>query len=91
MKKLLLGIVIGFTLASALAVPVVLFVKNDTYKHGRGIGYLNGQADAVGFLRKHFQVTNPSKSINEMKDVLFTKAGNVYVLDTNGILTIEIP
>ncbi|MDF3129784.1 hypothetical protein P0Y35_11305 [Kiritimatiellaeota bacterium B1221] len=90
MKKLLLGTVIGFIFASALAVPVVLFVKNDKYKYGRNIGYLNGQAETFVFLRKHFQVTHPSKSISEMEDVLSTKAGNVYVLDVNGTLTIEI-
>lgn len=90
MKKRPLGIVLGFILASALAAPVALFVKNDKYKHGRDVGYLNGQAESFAFLRKHFQVTHPSKSISEMRDVLSSKAGNVYVLDVNGVLTIEI-
>ncbi len=89
MKNLLLGILIGFIVTSALAVPVVLFVKNEKYKHGHSVGYLNGQADTMAFLQKHFQVISPSKSTDEMKDVLDTKSGNVYVLEKNGIQTIE--
>jgi hypothetical protein len=76
--------------ASALAVPVVLFVKNEKFKHGHSVGYLDGQADTIAFLRKHFHVQHTSKRRSEMKDELFTKSGNVYVLETNGVLTIEM-
>lgn len=89
MKRLLIGFVCGFLLASALGVPALLFVKNEKYKHGHDVGYLNGQSDVVAFLQKHFKVQNPSLPRDQWDDVLWTKAGNVYILNLDGKLTIE--
>jgi len=90
MKKLLLGVVVGFMLAGALSASVVILVKNEKYKHGHGVGYLDGQAETIAFLRKHFKVDHISRRTTEMKDVLSTKAGNVFVVETNVVVTIEV-
>lgn len=90
MKRLFIGLVIGSVLASVLASPAVLFVKTAKFNHGRAVGYPDGQCDTVAFLRKHFQVAHLSRRRSEMKAELFTKAGNVHVIETNGVLTIEI-
>ena len=85
---LVIGIIIGFILASAWSLPMVAIMQNK-FRHDYGNGHLNGQADVINFLNKHFWVKSTSQPREEWEDVFSTKAGNVIILKVEEKLTVE--
>lgn len=75
-------------MTSSLAIPIVMFVAKDKYKHGYGVGQLDGQAHVMQFLQKHFQ-RSPHGAPSDPKDELCLKSGNVFVIEKLNNLTIE--
>ena len=86
MKNLIIGFAAGFLLASVLAIPCIRFAMQEKYKHGHGIGMLDGEVEVIGFLNKHFEVRYPPK---QYKDSLIRKPGGVFVVQSGDGLTIQ--
>jgi hypothetical protein len=86
MKKLLIGFVAGFVLASILAIPCIKFVMYDKYKFGHNNGVLDGESEVLAFLSRHFEVRYAPE---HSEDSLIMKPGGVFVIEDKGVLTIQ--
>ena len=86
MKKLIIGFIAGFILATLLAIPCIKFAMMDKYKQGYGKGGLDGELEVVSFLNKHFEVRYPPE---QYKDKLIMKPGGVFIVQSGDQLTIQ--
>ena len=86
MKKIITGVVIGFLLASIVFIPLFLIERKEKEKFGRYQGQITGSFNIYDFLNQYFSSkTNPDEYI----DVTVIKDCAIYVVETNGIKTIE--
>jgi hypothetical protein len=86
MKKIITGVVIGILLSSAIFIPFTIFVRNNQKKMGRYHGEIIGKLDTLKFLNSYFHKGSDPPEIIDSYPV---KDGVIYVVETNGVKTIQ--
>ena len=86
MKNIIIGIAIGFLLASALFVPLTMYVRNNQKKIGRYHGEIFGKLDTLKFLNTHFHQDSDPQEIIDFYPI---KDGVIYVVEIDGVKTIS--
>jgi hypothetical protein len=87
MKKMIIGILIGFSLAILCFIPIVLKQRSGQFANGKHHGEIHGRFEVWRFLDKHFRKEERSQS--KIKDSLPIKDADILVVEKNGVLTIE--
>jgi len=86
MKKIIIGVVIGFLLASTVFIPLLLIERKEKEKFGRHQGQITGSFRVYEFLNKHF---SSAEYPEEYIDIYGIKDCMIYVVEKDGIKTIE--
>lgn len=86
MKKIIIGVIIGFLLSSAVFIPLTVSVRNNQKKMGRYHGEIFGKIDTLKFLDIHF---HKDADPLEIIDSYQIKDGVIYVVETDGVKTIQ--
>ena len=86
MKKIILGFIVGFILATLLAIPCIRFAMLDKYKTGYKKGGLDGEMKVIGFLNKYFEVRYPPE---QYVDKLIMKPGGVFIVNSGDQLIVQ--
>ena len=86
MKTKILAFLAGFILAALLAIPVLKFAMRDKYEFGQKNGWLSGSHEVHKFIQKHFLTQRPPETFS---DSLIQKSGGIYIVEKDGVKTIE--
>ena len=87
MKKIIMAFFAGLLLAAILAIPCIRYAMKEKYKHGYGVGMLDGEREVIGFLEKHFEVRYPP---DQYKDSLDRKPGCVFVVQAGDGVSVQV-
>ncbi|MFZ2654334.1 MAG: hypothetical protein WAX69_05420 [Victivallales bacterium] len=87
MKKIIIGIILGFILASLIYIPFVFQQRQSQLENGRHQGMIDGRIDVWKSLDRYFSQKTPSAS--QTKEYIPIKDVGISVVEKNGVLTIE--
>ena len=87
MKKMIIGMIMGAVLATALFVPILIHERNAKFEFGSNCGKIFGLMEAADALDKEFGRYDGK---SECKRLFGVKTTDVISIETNGVKTVRI-